>query len=238
MLSWCPSVAPNPPTSSRAGGRPALTVVPISTQKPAQAHELGFQIRKGEASTKRMLAAKELLSPDGDGPTVRVLATGTPMKNPTKGDCWVVLNFVQPGQFGEFKDFQEQYMKPIDVSRTAHCTEQELAVGTVAQEEVDKMLARALFGPPPVILPFVCVGGSSPACAAASWLRFAPLRSAELRHPPPPLPITPLSPARLFPQRCSSGAARRTPRSRRSSRRSLTAGGRCPRRRTTSSSAR
>lgn len=107
-----------------------------------EAHELGFSVRKGLADTKRHIAAGRLLGPD-DGPTLRFVASGTIAKNPTKGDCWVMMNFVQPGQFGSFTEFQSEFSKKIDVGYTAHCTAEERAAGDAAQRGLTAMLARA-----------------------------------------------------------------------------------------------
>lgn len=65
-----------PPEPAHARAQP-----PHPAPRARQAHELGLKVSNGEASSKRMTAANLLEGPDG-GPTVRVLASGTPFKAP------------------------------------------------------------------------------------------------------------------------------------------------------------
>lgn len=98
-------------------------------------------------------------------------------------------------------------MKKIDVANTAHCTEEELAAGTVAQLEVDGLLARAQPPAPPAALrppasPCTLPPARSPARPAgtppADPHLFVPDRQTTRRPSPH--------------QRCFCAGGRRTPR--------------------------
>ncbi|WP_143200537.1 SNF2-related protein [Kitasatospora sp. CB01950] len=65
----------------------------------------GQTIKNQRAATSR--AARTLRS------SCRVALTGTPVENHL-GDAWAIMDFLNPGLFGTYRAFREQYAKPIE----------------------------------------------------------------------------------------------------------------------------
>ena len=69
----------------------------------------------------------------------KIALTGTPMQNDLK-ELWHFAECIVPNRFGDKKDFDEYYRKPILMSRQKKCSKEAMATGLARQKNLQKQL--------------------------------------------------------------------------------------------------
>ncbi|XP_042899076.1 DNA repair and recombination protein RAD54B isoform X2 [Parasteatoda tepidariorum] len=71
--------------------------------------------------------------------TKRILLTGTPIQNDL-AEFFSIVDFVNPGAFGTFKNFRISFERPILQSRNQNCPPEEKEIGEEKSEELNEII--------------------------------------------------------------------------------------------------
>lgn len=73
----------------------------------------------------------------------KLVATGTPVENSLL-DFWCVMDTAQPGLLGDWEDFKENYILPIQRASKEHALETQIEVGKQLRKQVGSFMLRRL----------------------------------------------------------------------------------------------
>ena len=73
----------------------------------------------------------------------KLLATGTPVEN-SLSDFWCLMDTAQPGLLGEWKDFNQQYIRPIAIAEETELSVVRAEIGRTLRETVGSLMLRRL----------------------------------------------------------------------------------------------